>query len=406
MPDLARSTFILPDDATPTAAQIELSRRIQRFVQANRHAEPAAVFVIHGDAGSGKSVILNAAFTAIQHEARGARSLAGLTATLLVNHNEMLKVYQEVAARDPLLHKKDFAKPTPFINARRKAQRKMDVVFVDEAQLLLSQPDPFNAFRAQNQLDEIMTLAHVVVLVFDSAQSVKLKSYWDSNMLQAHLRGHEVESYTLHGQMRMQDEAVSAWINRLITGHLDALPQPSQKFDLRIFADGTPLYDWVKARDRQVGLARMIATTDFPFRVFGDKTWYVDAGSLHLPWDKINFTDRPWASRPETVNEVGSMYTIQGFDLNYAGVILGPSVDYDAKADRVVLDPALFEDQEAFRKRAGQAVQPATKRAIIFHTVNILLKRGRLGLGIYAVQPALRHRLLKLQAEQKQLKGG
>ena len=35
-----------------------------------------------------------------------------------------------------------------------------------------------------------------------------------------------------------------------------------------------------------------------------------------------------WAEQPQTINEVGSTFTIQGFDLNYAGVILGPSVKY------------------------------------------------------------------------------
>ncbi|WP_235697653.1 DNA/RNA helicase domain-containing protein [Corynebacterium diphtheriae] len=31
-----------------------------------------------------------------------------------------------------------------------------------------------------------------------------------------------------------------------------------------------------------------------------------------------------WAEKPHTINEVGSIFTIQGFDLNYAGVIIGP----------------------------------------------------------------------------------
>ncbi|MFR8313475.1 MAG: DNA/RNA helicase domain-containing protein [Ruminococcus sp.] len=35
-----------------------------------------------------------------------------------------------------------------------------------------------------------------------------------------------------------------------------------------------------------------------------------------------------WAEQKQTIGEVGSTFTIQGFDLNYAGVILGPSVKY------------------------------------------------------------------------------
>lgn len=92
----------------------------------------------------------------------------------------------------------------------------------------------------------------------------------------------------------------------------------------------------------------MVATADFPY-VVNHGTWYVTAGQLKLPWDKVNLTDDPWALRPETLNEVGSIYTIQGFDLNYAGVILGPSVGYDEDHDRIVVRPERYEDQEAFK---------------------------------------------------------
>lgn len=381
---LSESTFLLSQQAQLTPAQQALIARLKAFIAAHRSDERAAVFVLHGDAGSGKSVVLNAAFTAVREPGMH----------LLVNHNEMLKVYKEVAGQTPGVYKKDFEKPTPFINRMRRLKQRAAAVFVDEAHLLLSQPDPFNAYRGHNQLADLLQLAHVVVLVVDFDQVVKLKSHWDADLLNQTLAGHHVETAALSQQLRLQDAAVSAWINAFVQERrLLPLPHP-QAFDLRVFADGAPLYDWVRARDRQAGLARMIATTDFPFRVFGERTWWVDAGTLHLPWDKINFTDRPWASRPETLHEVGSIYTIQGFDLNYAGVILGPSLDYDPERQRVCVDTARFEDQEAFRRRAG--LGEAQKQAIVLHVANILMKRGRLGLGIYAVNPRLRARLQQL----------
>lgn len=35
-----------------------------------------------------------------------------------------------------------------------------------------------------------------------------------------------------------------------------------------------------------------------------------------------------WAEQEHTINEVGSTYTIQGFDFNYAGLIIRPSVKF------------------------------------------------------------------------------
>jgi DUF2075 family protein len=372
-----------------TAEQQQLEAELFTYIQQHREDEQSAVFLLRGDAGSGKSAVLAQVFTHLQARGRGDNHL-------LVNHNEMLKVYKEVAAASPALRKKDFEKPTPFINRMQKMDARADVVFVDEAHLLLSRSDPYNRYRGANQIHDLLQLTHVLVLVVDFDQVVKLKSHWNESRLGATLAGHPVREFRLHAQLRMQDAAVSDWINDFVAGRLRALPHPAA-YELQVFTDGQPLYDWVQQRNRQVGLSRLIATSDFPFRVFDDKQWFVDAGSLHLPWDKINFTDRPWAERPETLHEVGSIYTIQGFDLNYAGVIIGPSIDYDPQTDRVVAIPAQFEDQEAMRKRADLQNPEAAVRALIMHTANILLKRGRMGLGIYAVNPRLRERLQELQ---------
>lgn len=382
---LSETTFLLSEQAQLTPTQQALTKRIQAFIHQHQADEQAAVFVLSGDAGSGKSVVLNAVFTAVRQPGMH----------LLVNHNEMLKVYKEVAGMTPGVLKKDYEKPTPFINRMQKSGQKAKAVFVDEAHLLLSQPDPFNAYRGHNQLADLLELAHVVVIVEDFEQVVKLKSHWDRQLLQQTLQGHVVASAKLSQQFRLQAASVANWINAFVQKR-QLLPLPHPKnFSFKVFEDGQPLYDWIQSQDRAVGLARMIATTDFPFRVFGERTWWVDAGNLHLPWDKINFTDRPWASRPETLHEVGSIYTIQGFDLNVAGVILGPSLDYDPVRDRITVDTSRFEDQEAFRKRAGSG--ELDKQALVLHVANILMKRGRLGLGLYAVNPNLRQRLLALQ---------
>lgn len=389
---LAESTFMLPEKAQLTCEQQTIQQQVLAFIAAHRRDSQAAVFVLEGDAGTGKSALLSAVFSAVQKQARtSGGKLAGTTNRLLVNHNEMLKIYWEVASQAQWLHKADFQKPTPFINAGHKA----DVVFIDEAQLLLSQPDPFNRFRQTNQLTELLKLAHVVVLVLDLHQVTKLKSLWTPAMIKQTLAGHVVQRVQLTGQLRMQSPTVAAWVDAFASGRLLPPPHPAY-YQLRVFEDGVPLYDWIKEMNRQHGLARVLATADFPFRVYTKDPWYVQAGKLRLPWDRVNFTDRPWASQPQTINEVGSIYTIQGFDLNYAGVILGPSVDYEAKTDRITIDPARFEDQTAFRRRPDGTDSTADRTAIIFHVINILLKRGRMGLGLYAVNAALRQRLLAL----------
>ena len=68
----------------------------------------------------------------------------------------------------------------------------------------------------------------------------------------------------------------------------------------------------------------------------------------HKPWnrelerylskkEKTKIKDLSWAEQPQTIKEIGSTYTIQGFELNYAGVILGPSVKYEN--GHIIFDP-------------------------------------------------------------------
>lgn len=48
-------------------------------------------------------------------------------------------------------------------------------------------------------------------------------------------------------------------------------------------------------------------------------------------------------------SEVGSTFSIQGFDLNYAGVILGPSVKY--RNGKIIFDPNESCNTKAIRNR-------------------------------------------------------
>lgn len=100
-----------------------------------------------------------------------------------------------------------------------------------------------------------------------------------------------------------------------------------------------------------------------------------------------------WAEQPQTIDEVGSTFTIQGFDLNYAGVILGPSVKY--RNGRVVFDPS----EKNYKKMTqNRTLSDGTKKQfgeeLIQHEVRILMTRGVEGLFIYACDEELRNVLL------------
>ena len=126
-----------------------------------------------------------------------------------------------------------------------------------------------------------------------------------------------------------------------------------------------------------------------------------------MPWNlqlkkenrkSINYNSLAWAEQPQTIGEVGSTFTIQGFDLNYVGVIIGPSVVFrDGKIQYV---PENSKNEKAVRNRTlSDGRKQKFGERLLKNELNVLLTRGVKGLYIYAVDPALQEELLRRQGE-------
>ena len=75
------------------------------------------MFLVKGEAGVGKSVVLSSVFNRIQELTKEKSSILYKKENyLLVNHTEMLKTYKNIAGNVKALSKNNFEKPTPFIN--------------------------------------------------------------------------------------------------------------------------------------------------------------------------------------------------------------------------------------------------------------------------------------------------
>ncbi len=116
---------------------------------------------------------------------------------------------------------------------------------------------------------------------------------------------------------------------------------------------------------------------------------------------------KSWAEQPHTINEIGSTFTVQGFDLNYAGVIIGPSVQY--RNGKVVFCPENSRNDKATNKRHYKDLSSNKKIALDYsidnlkNELNVLLKRGVNGLYIFAVDTELEKALLEAQRKRDSL---
>lgn len=382
--------------------QIELKDKVVEFCERRvkeEYGEYGSLLVIEGEAGVGKSVVLSSIFNTIQ--ARTTEQASNLYDTenyLVVNHEEMYKTYKGIAKQVKHLKGKHFAKPTPLINQLQKAEKKADVIFVDEAHLLLTKPDTYNNFYGQNQLDELLKLAKVVVIIYDQDQVLKLKSLWGAATLsELESKSAYKEKYELTNQFRMQaNDDVINWINYFKRKQLKPLPK-DENYVLKVFESIKEMHEEIKMKNKKFGLSRVVSTFDYLHKKDGG-TYYVKEsnGDYKLAWNTTS-TKYTWAEKPETVHEAGSIYTIQGFDLNYVGVVLGPSVQYDTAKDEIVIETSLYMDKGAYTGMDGIENVNEAKEKIVLNSINILMKRGIKGLYIYASNEALRNKLLEYQ---------
>ncbi len=389
-----------------TTEQQHLVNQIMTFTVNHLTGNYPAIYTIYGDAGTGKSVVLSHLFNQIQTAARHDQNspLYGTSNYFVVNHPEILKVYREIAGGIKSLYKKDFARPTSLINQLSKQNKTIDVAVIDEAHLLLSKPDHYNNFYHDNQLVEIIKRAKVVILVFDQYQVLRMKSLWTPQRLEKITHQYPHQEYHLKHQFRMTASGdLIDWFNHF-TDDYELTPLPSDArdhYDLRIYDDAEAMRQAIVKRNQEVGLSRILSTSGYPSTLDGGKHYIVE-GKFKMPWDQYNYTVTPWAEIPQTIDEVGSIYTCQGFDLNYSGIILGPPISQIPDTMKLQINLDKYTDSEAFKRRADLTDPDeiiALEKRMIMNSLNVLFKRGVQGTYLYAHDPLLRATLVQLFKE-------
>lgn len=401
-----------------TDQQLEAKRVVHREIldalvdPALSEAESGKLIVVQGAAGTGKTVLISSLFYELfQGDTRDDEPFAfqDLDAYLLVNHDEQLTVYQQIAAKLGLDRGSAtrVSKPTTFIT-NHSSEEMVDVVLVDEAHLLWTQGK--QSYRGKHQLKDLMRRAKVVVAVYDPEQAVATNQYWEPKLRQWLARQKTV---VLDQQMRIASGPETwLWLRRLIDDGLVTPIPEDEDYEIRVFKDPAQMHAAIKqkASTAEQGLSRLLATYDWDFvakrEAPGGGKWQVEINDFRLPWnlqvdysrsEKGRVRGLSWAEQPATVDEVGSIYTIQGFDLNYAGVIIGPSVKF--VDGRVVCDREGSSNPQAVQRRSfSDGTKVDVSNELLRNQLNVLLTRGVHGLYIYACDPALQDALLDAQS--------
>lgn len=331
-------------------------------------------------------------------------SLRDFRIGLVIPQQALRKTLERVFSRTPGLS------PTMVIDQfdAGKAKEPFDLLIVDEAHRLGQRSNQSSAMRnrdfseintrlfgsddsSHTQLDWIVAQSTHQILLVDQAQSVKPADLptpvLEKVITEARANG---KHFRLHSQMRVTGGADYVnFTGDLLRGEVTHIPDFGD-YDFRIFDDFRSMREEILQRENEVGLSRLVAGYAWPWRSKGNPDQHdIDIDGMRLWWNR---TAVDWISSPTSVEEVGSIHTVQGYDLNYAGVIIGNDLGYDPETRTFVFRREHYFDKKGKENnpRLGLTYTDDDLLDYVRNIYRVLLTRGIRGTYVYAVDVGLR----------------
>lgn len=237
-----------------------------------------------------------------------------------------------------------------------------------------------------NELDWMLMQSKKTVLFYDEGQSIK-----PSDVLKEDFERLKTKNSTqiqkLKSQFRVRGgNAYVDFVHKLLDVNIDSSTPPyrSKDYELILFNYIEEMVDRIKKRDEENGLARMIAGYSWPWISKNNEEAYdIELEGIKLKW---NNTSNDWINSEKAVDEVGCIHTVQGYDLNYAGVIFGHEISYDKTKKEIVI----LEDNYFDRNGKQSIKNPEELKDFILNIYKTIMLRGIRGAYVYVCDKNLR----------------
>lgn len=347
--------------------------------------ESKKVIIINGGPGTGKSVIAINLMADLLKEGYDTNYATGSRA-----FTETLR---------SVIGSKSADKFKYFNSYMKKDKKELDVLICDEAHRIRKSSN--NRFTKKEdksdleQIDELFRAAKVCVFFIDDVQRVRPDEIGSTSYIKekAEEKGYEVFQYELKAQFRCSgSENFVSWLDNTLAINKtpDVIYDTSRDdFEFKIAASPKDLEEMIKAKAEEGYCARMVAGFCWPWSKTPDKDGNlindVVIGDFRRPWNahpdirnlKNNIPKAPkWAQDPNGINQIGCIYTSQGFEFDYVGVIVGKDLMYDMDESRWVgssehcYDVMVKREKEHFTE-------------LIKNTYRVLLSRGMKGCFVW-----------------------
>jgi DUF2075 family protein len=372
-----KSPWTLLDD------QLIVFERILATVRSDDLGRRKQVILVHGGPGTGKSVIAINLLAELLRRNRNAHYATGSKA-----FTETLRDTLGGRAQ-PLLR---------YFNSYGQAEfNAIDVLICDESHRIRetsnSRFTPKDRRSRKPQLREILDAAKVSVFFIDDRQVVRPNEIGSSEYIRqtALELGCDFSEYELQVQFRCAgSDGFLNWVDNTlgIARTANVLWDGADGFDFRIIDSPEALEAAILERNAKDGTARVAAGFCWPWsdpRKDGSLEDDVIIGDYRRPWDakpgnwklaKGIPSASLWATDPNGINQIGCVYNIQGFELDYVGVIWGRDLVYRFDDGGWVGNKKESADQVVKRSKE-QFV------SLVKNTYRVLLSRGIKGCYVH-----------------------
>lgn len=354
-------------------------------VERARATGERAAILVRGGPGTGKSVIavnllaeLSGRGVVVEH-ATGSKSF---TSTLR----------RRVGVRAGAQFK--------YFNSYGQAQDALEVLVCDEAHRIrassVSRFTPRAARTDAPQVEELLKVAKTSVFFIDDLQVVRPGEMGSSELIRgaAARLGIPLVEHELETQFRCGgSDAFVGWVDNLLDLRRTpfALWDSSEEFAFDVLDSPEELDALVRSRASEGHSARLTAGFCWPWSDPRDDGTLVDdvaIGSWRRPWNAKAEQKRLakgiprsefWATDPAGIDQVGCVYTAQGFEFDYAGVIWGRDLVWRPRQGWVGQPSQNFD--RVVTRGADKDLNAFT--ALVKQTYRVLLTRGLRGCYVY-----------------------
>lgn len=369
---------------------------VMRALDQSLRANTKEVIIVSGGPGSGKSVI---ALSLVGELSRQGRSVLHATGSSAFTKT-LRKVAGQRAPRVKALFK--------FFNQFSDAETNgIDVLICDEAHRIRETSSnrytPAHLRTGRPQVDELIDAARVPVFLLDQHQVVRPGEIGTVADIEraADKAGVQVREIDLDAQFRCGgSRAYEEWVLRLLGLEPGGPMRWEGDDNFAVTVADEPWLMEARLRqllDRGYG-ARIAAGYCWPWsdaKAGRPLQLDVQIGDWRRPWNNKKESSHEgapgtpfWASDDAGFDQVGCVYTAQGFEYDYAGVIIGPDLVW--RRDHWVARPEHSHDSQV--KRAS----PEDFDRAVRNTYKVLLTRGMRGALLYSTDAETQAKLQEL----------